>query len=478
MTRGIYVVAFGTEARKCAERCIASCREHMPSVPVALCSSAPLGPEDVLVCAPDSDVGGRRAKLRAYDLAPQEWESVLYLDADTELVAPVGQLFEWVESGWDFVICRDVGDTCHSFHRKNNEREYAELADALGTLYALQFNGGVWAFRRSDATKAFMGRWLAEWEVHAQRDQGALMRALYADPMRVLVLGNEWNCFPKYTPNIKVPRIMHYPGDARRWVGKLPGRIDSPAAWARVGKRSAPPVPVMPRTFRRPGARRRPERALPRPEYRAEVDQMPVRLDMTGSQETLLAALRNVAKDCPAFPPVKRKVLDYQMVALYHLARQFDHPGARLLEIGTGHGGSGYMFGHAAPRASIVSVTTNPAEMAAEKLWRSCGIKQAWVTVQASWDLLAADSAVWDLVFIDGDHNRIARDLPWFDRLRVGGLLLCHDYSPDDSRTPSGVVFSELNAMAERLGRPFDVRIVDEGKVGMVGFYRREGEHA
>ena len=30
---------------------------------------------------------------------------------------------------------------------------------------------------------------------------------------------------------------MHYPGDARRWEGKLPGRIDSKEAWARVTTR-------------------------------------------------------------------------------------------------------------------------------------------------------------------------------------------------------------------------------------------------
>ena len=98
------------------------------------------------------------------------------------------------------------------------------------------------------------------------------------------------------------------------------------------------------------------------------------------------------------------------------------------------------------------------------------------VRVESSWDVLARDTDAWDLIFIDGDHNRIARDLPWFNRLREGGLLLCHDYSPQDSRSPSGIVFAELNAMAERLGRPFDVRVIDEGKVGMVGFYCGPGE--
>jgi len=61
-----------------------------------------------------------------------------------------------------------------------------------------------------------------------------LIRALYADPLKMLVLGNEWNTFPKYSKGITTAGLMHYPGDARRWKGMIPGRIDSKAAWAAV----------------------------------------------------------------------------------------------------------------------------------------------------------------------------------------------------------------------------------------------------
>jgi predicted O-methyltransferase YrrM len=144
------------------------------------------------------------------------------------------------------------------------------------------------------------------------------------------------------------------------------------------------------------------------------------------------------------------------------------------------------MLAKAAPLAGIISLTTSAAEAReAEAFWRLQGIRNAHVFPMASWEFLSggldpvstlADSDLVDMVFVDGDHNQIARDLPWFNRLRKGGLLLCHDYSPQDSRTPSAIVYAELNAMAEKLGRPFDVRIVDEGKVGMVGFCRREEE--
>jgi len=232
-TRGIYIVAFGEPSRWCAKRLIKSIKKYMPEIPVALCAAKPLRLGEIFIRADDSDVGGRRNKLRAYELAPAEWKAVLYLDADTEVVGPIQQYFEWIEDGWEFVICKDphLMDTLHSFERRNNKAELAKVAAAVKTLHALQLNGGVWAFGRNTRVERFFNRWRAEWEVYAQRDQGALFRALYADPLKTLVLGNEWNTFPKYTKGITTAGLMHYPGDARRWAGMIPGRIDSDAAW-------------------------------------------------------------------------------------------------------------------------------------------------------------------------------------------------------------------------------------------------------
>jgi len=236
--RGIYVVAFGEPSRWCAKRLIKSITKHMPDVPVALCAAKPLGLGELFIKGEDSDVGGRRAKLRAYELAPAEWQSVLYLDADTVVVAPIHRYFEWVESGWEFVICKDphLMDTMHAFERPNNRAELSEIKATVRTLHALQINGGVWAFARNERVARFFARWQAEWEKYAQRDQGALLRALYADPLKTLWLGNEWNTFDKYTKGITTAGLRHYPGDARRWNGVIPGRIDGPEAW-RMAKR-------------------------------------------------------------------------------------------------------------------------------------------------------------------------------------------------------------------------------------------------
>jgi len=234
--RGIYCVAFGDPARKCALRLMKSAKKYMPDIPIMLCAAKKIGPEDLLVTQPDSDIGGRRAKLKAYELTPKEWQSVLYLDADTVVTAPITYYFELIEDGWEFVICKDphLMDTMHSFRRKNNDAELVGTQEAVKTLHTLQWNGGVWAFGRSPRIAAFFQRWKKEWEVHAQRDQGALVRAMYAEPLKIMLLGNQWNTFDKYCKGIETAGLMHYPGDARRWKGMEPGRIDGKAAWDMV----------------------------------------------------------------------------------------------------------------------------------------------------------------------------------------------------------------------------------------------------
>jgi hypothetical protein len=211
-------------------------KTHLPEIPICLVGSEPLGLEDYFIQQPDSDVGGRRAKLRAYELAPAGWDAVLYLDADTEICGDIRLYFQLIEDGWEFVICKDphLMDTMSAFRRANNAAEVREIEDEIYTLNTLQFNGGVWSFGRGPRIARFFERWQAEWERHAQRDQGALIRAMYADPLKVYLLGNEWNTFDKYSKGVTTAGLRHFPGRARRWKGLIPGRIDSRIAWQMV----------------------------------------------------------------------------------------------------------------------------------------------------------------------------------------------------------------------------------------------------
>jgi len=232
--RGVYYVAYGDPARECARKAIRSWHAYMPNIPAALVSDAPLGEEDVFIEHRDEDIGARSVKTQIYDLAPQEWRYVLYLDADTELVAEVGYLFQVLEDGWDLAICLNparYGLVDHMW-RPDNKQECAETIGLLGTGDLLQYNGGVFAFRRSKRVAGFFHNWHREWGKWGKRDQAAFDRALWQVPLKVWTLGQEWNTVTRYSDGTQSAGILHHPLEARRWKGIVRGRLDSAEAWA------------------------------------------------------------------------------------------------------------------------------------------------------------------------------------------------------------------------------------------------------
>jgi len=247
---GIYLVAFGEQSRRCAEKCIAACRQYLPGVPIALCSNEPLDAgEDLYIFQKDKDIGGRIAKLKAYDLTPEDWEYVLYLDADTEPVEDFSFLFETLQKGWEVVICKDMDRySVAKLMMKGDNRPESEATWLLmGTDETLQYNGGVFAFRRNDRVKHFFTLWQEEWQRWAQRDQGALLRALYTQPLKLFVLGNQWNASDRYPAPVGKVAIWHHNVAARRWAGKIRGRLDGTDAWSKVAEWEASRGKVSPR---------------------------------------------------------------------------------------------------------------------------------------------------------------------------------------------------------------------------------------
>ncbi len=97
---GIYTVAFGKGARECAVTALESASEHIPDVARVYVSNDGIkGANGKFLHLPDIDIGGRQAKLSIYDVAPQEWDYVLYLDADTEIMESPHFLFEVLSDG-------------------------------------------------------------------------------------------------------------------------------------------------------------------------------------------------------------------------------------------------------------------------------------------------------------------------------------------------------------------------------------------
>ncbi len=235
--RGIYVVAYGEPARRCARTLIASVHKYMPDVPVAVASDIALEEADISIVYADLDLGGRAVKTMMWSTTPSQWRQILYLDADTELVAPVYFLFDALDSGWELVISKDINgyDCIHSLWRRDTE-ELNLGKDAIGSDCALQLAGGVMAFRRTQPVKRFLEAWHKEWRKLARRDQGALIRAMYAHPVRMLVVGNEWNSFTGLFEGETAGILHHRGGPARRVVGWREGRLDDRRRWRHLAK--------------------------------------------------------------------------------------------------------------------------------------------------------------------------------------------------------------------------------------------------
>lgn len=195
---------------------------------------------------------------------------------------------------------------------------------------------------------------------------------------------------------------------------------------------------------------------------------------------------RRLSLWCPEIPSVlaaaraacpwkKRQIAEYQGAALYAAVKPYDAKGARILEIGTFEGYSAHVMAQACPLAHIT--TLNPKKWEREAAEVHLRGKRVTLLADLSWDYLEQHQIdgdpPFDVIFVDGDHAQILRDLPWFDQVRPGGLMIFHDYSPADSPRPCPPVYDALNAMRDALGRDFDVWVVDDTRVGLAGFIRR-----
>lgn len=171
----------------------------------------------------------------------------------------------------------------------------------------------------------------------------------------------------------------------------------------------------------------------------------------------------------------KRQIEPFQAAALYALARQYHlgTPGVRVLEIGTAYGYSAAILAEALPNAEIITLNPkgNEVEAARESFapyYPNIEIKQ-----MTSVQFLEEYTGTFDLIFVDGDHKHVRNDLPYWDKLNIGGLMLFHDYSPAGTRRECPPVYEAVNEFAQQTQHALDVLISDSDNIGMAGFYKR-----
>ena len=135
--------------------------------------------------------GARWAKLNTDLLAPPAWRHILYLDADTRVLGDVTAPFAMLDDGFDLVLTPSQNQGADVLcHIGSDDR--SDTIDALCNPEPLQLQAGVMWFDRVRCARLFAA-WREEWKKHHAQDQGALLRALDREPVRVHILGRAWN---------------------------------------------------------------------------------------------------------------------------------------------------------------------------------------------------------------------------------------------------------------------------------------------
>jgi len=185
-TTGVMMVAVGHKARSEAVSAIGSLR-RWHDWPVAVVGEPVAGAGSVIPFEHPGH-GARRAKLNIDTLSP--FDNFLYLDADTRVQGDVGAGFDILADGWDVAITA-------SEHQEQDwlwhigDRERADTEQRWGRL--LQLQGGMMFVAKNERTKTLFQAWRHEWSRYQQNDQGALLRALQIAPVRLWLLGRDYN---------------------------------------------------------------------------------------------------------------------------------------------------------------------------------------------------------------------------------------------------------------------------------------------
>lgn len=189
---GVVFVAYGNNARAETRKAIAALCA-VSTLPVAVLCARPMkidGVQDIIF--QDSSFGARLAKLNMDQFAPESWENVLYLDADTRCKCDPSSLFDILNDGFDMALSFSENQDGRVLqHVEEQERQHT--TDILCNPRPLQLQAGVMAFRRNADTLRLFEAWRDEWRRFGQQDQAALLRALDRVPVRVWIMGRNWN---------------------------------------------------------------------------------------------------------------------------------------------------------------------------------------------------------------------------------------------------------------------------------------------
>jgi hypothetical protein len=204
MTDGVIYVATGPDYLDLARASAATLKHHNPDLAVDVFTDSPDAPGlevfDAVHAVPHIHP---RAKIDCMPLS--RFDRTLYLDCDTLILAPFGDLFDLMRR-FELALAHDMRRASGLVQEGHAER----------TPYAFpQLNSGVMLYRRSPATAQFFADWSARYRAAgAVRDQVTLKDLLWASDLRFYVLPTEFNLrrvtlLDAWEPLDARPTILH-----------------------------------------------------------------------------------------------------------------------------------------------------------------------------------------------------------------------------------------------------------------------------
>lgn len=205
VSQGVLYVASGAGYVDLAVQSARSLRAHEPKIAVDLVTDLPdLVPEGLFDQVRVRQAMHPREKLR--ELPQTRFERTLFLDSDTLVIAPLGDLFDLL-GRFDCALAHDV------------RRDWALIREGRDhiTPYAFpQHNSGVFLYRRSPAMLAFLDEWARRFFADAAitRDQVILKDLLWESDLRFYTLPPEFNLrrvtmLDAWEPLDAIPTILH-----------------------------------------------------------------------------------------------------------------------------------------------------------------------------------------------------------------------------------------------------------------------------
>jgi len=181
--RGIVIIAIGAAPVASLRRLLGSLKDNCPTIPVFVHEGE--GQE-----GPAARQRARELKVTLLDWTPYTYTA--YLDADTQVYQNISAGFDMLSDGWDVVITPSQAQGHENlWHLTDTERQYTQKQCGAQDVLVLQ--AGVWFVAKNNETIKLWKAWAKEWKRYKGPDQGALLRALHKNPVKVWVLSKLWN---------------------------------------------------------------------------------------------------------------------------------------------------------------------------------------------------------------------------------------------------------------------------------------------